>query len=110
MHFLILKIYRCHARIKVDPKNKNCELLEIHNHLPMIEIGSADSIDVTDKIELKETKRGGNYYILDGRKFVKCAQKGVTERFRCTLYTQHCKCRLLIYDGKILLSNKHNHN
>lgn len=96
--------------MKVDQKNKICELLEVHNHLPMVEIGHADTMEVTDQIDLKETKRGGIYYILDGFKFIKCAQKGVTVRYRCTHYINRCKCRLLIYDGKVIMSNTHNHN
>lgn len=76
----------------------------------MLEIGMTDTVDVTDRIELNETNRGGIYYILDGHKFIKCAQRDVSMRFRCTRYTEHCKSRLLVYDGKVMLSNVHNHN
>jgi hypothetical protein len=96
--------------MRVDLKNQICELLEIHNHLPMVEIGLAGTEDVSERILLKKTKRGGTYYILDGHKFTKCAQKGVTVRFRCTNYTEKCKCRLLVYDEKVIVSNVHNHD
>lgn len=63
-------------------------------------------IDVTDRLELIDTKRGGISYILDGSKFVKCADS----RYRCTLYNQKCKCRILIDDGRAFLINNHNHD
>lgn len=95
--------------MKVDHQNQICNLTEVHNHLP-IEIGSADLLDVTNQVDYKETKRGGLCFVLDGQTFIKCAKKGVTTRYRCSLHRRQCRCRLLVYDGKILMSNVHNHD
>ena len=101
--------FRCHARMKVDMKLLHCEVLEVHSHLPMIEIGQSNTVDVTDKIELVETNRGGVYYILDGKKFIRCAHRGVIARYRCSFYTKQCKCKISVNNGKFLMINSHNH-
>lgn len=101
---------RCHARMKVDMKLRCCEVLEVHSHLPMIEIGSPIAVDVTDRIELVDTNRGGIFYVLDGKKFIKSAHSvNCIARYRCSLYTQQCKSKISVVNGKILMINNHNH-
>lgn len=95
--------------MKVDQINQICTLTAVHNHLP-IEVGS-DHLDVTDRVQIQETKRGGICYNLDGHTFIKCAEKGITMRYRCSLYNKRqCRCRLLVYDEKVSMSNVHNHD
>lgn len=101
--------FRCHARIKLDPRRKFCALVEIHNHLPMVEIQHDNMEDVADRICIMDTKRGGHYVILDGFKFIKCDERGQNVKYRCTNYTDKCKCRLQIFNGKVIKSNDHNH-
>lgn len=100
---------RCYARMKVDLKNEICELLVNHNHLPMIEIDNS-SIDVSNDVQRIETNRGGVSLVMEGKKFIKCANHKGTAHYRCQFYTRKCKCRISISDGIARMSNFHNHD
>lgn len=100
---------RCRARLKLNAiKDEKCFLLADHNHDGFV--FENPGTDVTKRVQIGETNRGGKYVFLDGEKFVKCGNSKTATHYRCTKYKTKCRSRITFISGVACSGGtKHNH-
>lgn len=94
-------LFSCRCRFKINFILKVAQLSSKHNHEAMFEniykhpnllLGT----DVTDQVEIVTNDRGRQIVYLNQYKFVKANESSLVVHYRCNMYKQKCRARLVI--------------
>lgn len=115
--FILLKFYgtffsrldRCTARLKISMGLGICIELQGHMHEPVEYISKCIGTDITDEVEFENTRKGGQFILHKGFRFIKSSLNNNKIHYRCSFYNKKCRAKVSLKDGKVYSYGDHDH-